>query len=893
APTVPLTSIHSTILDSRASYRSHSNKNCNSYSSFSRRNFEQRITTIKNQETLPRYQISNSIYFEKKFPRQSVYSRKSQWFRKAFIIFIIGFIGLYLIYSWLTFKDLSNYFLITPQVAHINGQILLYRILGNDLPPRHKTGQTLKNLRFILEHESDFLNTKKWWILNRIVNSEYEDAIINLLKLHNQDYIRIPFNEQEYLKCDFRLEDFPEPDFFHSNDFMNFSKVSKLRAIDYSYHEKNLYAINNNGGRNAALAHGKSQQNVSWILPFDGNCFLTPNSFADIRTQLNKWGDRYKYFIVPMARLLNNSQLLDGLDTRPLAPEEPQIIFRYDYNKTFNENMRYGRRSKLDMLWRLGVPSTSRNANKSSAPWEPSYDPYKVVEKDQYKSIGWVFRLFSGQASQELNQRESSALRSFNRLLAVQELIDGIDERIARKVQGFDPFRLLLYDEKLLNNARLNYWLEVPEVVEIVQVLIKRADEMLSITTNLFKSDHRDVQDTFANFLKTNDYNLYNQHIDSVDDIQNLHLDITNKDYFEKFFTPDSFFENITTLTLAHYFSGNEKYAKWAGNLIQTFILSSYNIGDHENLESPYLTGNSESDSINSEGYSFPNINTIPRIIPKFLKVGTSSFLNNITDSDPSFFLDACRLLYRTNILTRKEYTKLRLFASEWLETLINSSEYIKIANNSDHRSVIYDFRVLSLAAFVDDLRLYLRIVNRVRMRIGKQFYISNNTSTNEMKQIYEINYVQNLLDTNEIKPSDYDENIFRYTTLNLQYWLLLIRSTQNGLCGPDIWQYTAKGGQRISKASIEHLKRYSNRMHDISLVHIAKNAYMINKSKRCTRQESKYELEYLQNLENIGNIRDIIPSNLIDDENLNTRIGLGNEARQRGLPPFWILGVA
>src|SRR5690606_32334685 len=30
---------------------------------------------------------------------------------------------------------------------------VLYRIIGNDLPPRHKRGQAIANLRFILEHE--------------------------------------------------------------------------------------------------------------------------------------------------------------------------------------------------------------------------------------------------------------------------------------------------------------------------------------------------------------------------------------------------------------------------------------------------------------------------------------------------------------------------------------------------------------------------------------------------------------------------------------------------------------------------------------------------------------------------------------------------------------------
>lgn len=124
-------------------------------------------------------------------------------------------------------------------------QIVLYRIIGNDLPPRHKEGQTLSNLAFILKHEKSFPNTRKIFVLNRIVDPVNEAAIIRLLDEYKMEYIRAPFHEEEYTRIDFRLEDFPEKDFLHSDDYMHFSKVAKLRTLDYTYHNKNLYAMNN------------------------------------------------------------------------------------------------------------------------------------------------------------------------------------------------------------------------------------------------------------------------------------------------------------------------------------------------------------------------------------------------------------------------------------------------------------------------------------------------------------------------------------------------------------------------------------------------------------------------------------------------------------------------
>src|SRR6266511_1514394 len=59
-----------------------------------------------------------------------------------------------------------------------NKEIHLYRILGNDLPPRHKSGQVIQNVGFILANEPTFPNTKKWWVLNRIIDPNYESALI-------------------------------------------------------------------------------------------------------------------------------------------------------------------------------------------------------------------------------------------------------------------------------------------------------------------------------------------------------------------------------------------------------------------------------------------------------------------------------------------------------------------------------------------------------------------------------------------------------------------------------------------------------------------------------------------------------------------------------------------
>ena len=105
-----------------------------------------------------------------------------------------------------------------------------------------------------------------------------------------------------------------------------------------------------------------------------------------------------RYLIIPMARLLDNDNVLANnsialvpkhshddertakddaeLHHRPEAapdtPEEPQVGFRYDSTESFQEAMRYGRRSKLELLWRLGAIPYARALDRRTLPWESS-----------------------------------------------------------------------------------------------------------------------------------------------------------------------------------------------------------------------------------------------------------------------------------------------------------------------------------------------------------------------------------------------------------------------------------------------------------------------------------------------------------------------------------------
>lgn len=260
------------------------------------------------------------------------------------------------------------------------------------------------------------------------------------------------------------------------------------------------HTCNQNGGRNFALQHGRSLAHARWVLPLDGNSFFTPLAMHSIVQTLSIAGEgdaASRYVIIPMARLLSNQGLLpnnsialvphstphEGTsashdaashhrpESAPDTPEEPQVGFRYDSTETFQEAMRYGRRSKLELLWRLGAIPYSRGLDRRTLPWEQSdrdhvttdsWGSIPGVEGTDHASIvhlphgdlnvsdvpapergpfayakaGWVYRLFSGDQNQELHTQEAIALRNMNRIKGIVAFLERLDDKVARGVAG-------------------------------------------------------------------------------------------------------------------------------------------------------------------------------------------------------------------------------------------------------------------------------------------------------------------------------------------------------------------------------------------------------------------------------------------------------------------------
>jgi hypothetical protein len=294
---------------------------------------------------------------------------------------------------------------------------VLYRIIGNDLVPRHKKGQSRENIQFILENEPELPRCEKRFIINRIIDPDELNAIKDLLEKHNMPYTVIPFDKKEYDQIGLDtsvLSKLKQP-------YTEYPEVVQQRIALAMARPKNNYVMNNNGARNFALNDGRKR--AYWVLPFDGNCFISLTAWQEIRGSVLRQHDT-QYHIVPMTRITDNAQLLqEGF--KPEAIEEPQILFRNDAKETFDESFCYGRRPKVEMFWRLGY----------SGKWDLYIDdkwdlprPKLSPDAGKYLFSGWVARLNSGMQKLEVQDDKGSKDRYRARADAIIETLDQIEE---------------------------------------------------------------------------------------------------------------------------------------------------------------------------------------------------------------------------------------------------------------------------------------------------------------------------------------------------------------------------------------------------------------------------------------------------------------------------------
>lgn len=320
---------------------------------------------------------------------------------------------------------------------------LLVRIIGNDLEPRHRVGQSRDNLAFILEREPRLPGCEKRFLLNRIVDAAEEARLTALLAEHGQEPLRLPFDPEAYRHAGWDTERIPAG-LLTGPGLARLDDEARARLWHATWALKNRAVMNNNGARNAALAWGRAS-GARWILPWDGNCFVTAAAWEALSAAVLARPD-LPCFVTPMARVADNADLLDPAFA-PEAAEEPQILFRADTAEGFDAAFAYGRRPKVELFWRLGIPGPWDKWRDD--PWDPPRRP-PSPDRGRFATAGWVARLASGKGHLEQADAASFKARGLARRDGIALSLAALDAALA---PAPDPLGLTCYATRAVDAA--------------------------------------------------------------------------------------------------------------------------------------------------------------------------------------------------------------------------------------------------------------------------------------------------------------------------------------------------------------------------------------------------------------------------------------------------------
>lgn len=244
----------------------------------------------------------------------------------------------------------------------------VWRILGNELPPRDAPGERLRVLQFILENEPQFPHTAYWYLVNRIVDHEYERSVCQLLEKYKADYVRIP--------CPVK-------------------QVREAKTFD----DRVRLAIGINAARNFAVRQGRRLSKFTAVL--DGDCFFPHQAWNEVLEGVAEDKESRRYYSVPHFRTTLDK--VQGASI--LATGEPMLIFREDAQRLFDEALPFGQGDKLKLLLALG------HNGGTGLHWQ--------VRGEQCRSVGYVLHLATGdfEVDENLQKRLKVRGESLTRLI--------------------------------------------------------------------------------------------------------------------------------------------------------------------------------------------------------------------------------------------------------------------------------------------------------------------------------------------------------------------------------------------------------------------------------------------------------------------------------------------
>ena len=627
----------------------------------------------------------------------------------------------------------------------IEDKFVLYRIIGNDLRPRHAFGQSRQNLKFILENEEQLPDCEKRYIVNRIIDQDEQRRITDLLDAAGACYEIVPFDPAEYRRTGFDMAAMSRPDLLTARYINSFEPLRRQRLRMALYRLKNNYVMNNNGARNLALTYGRDR--AKWVLPFDGNCFFTPAAWDELRSDV-LLNPHLKYFVVPMTRVTSNAALLAEAFT-PEPVEEPQILFRKDALEEFNEDFCYGRRPKVELFWRLQI------AGKWDEYKDDAWDRERrgiSSEARQFGVAGWVARMFSGIEELETQDAVGAERRHVARADAVLETLQALDAEFS----GASEARCVSLREDVI--AREIECRQPSELLSVVEVLRRAAEDALargpySVTDKTTLPPSGNKQDYW------HPAPYWWPDPKKADGLPYIRRD-GERVLGTRLYEPDSekydrtrlqrVFDDSFSLALASKVLGEKRYADHGARILERFFVNK------DTRMKPHLKyGQVRMGHDGNEG------------APTGL----------IEMKDMYYYLDAVRLIDQAGALSSHSKEGFHDWLGTYLQWLLSSRQGKAERTAENNHGTCYDLQVASIAAFIGERGVLYDTLARAQSRIAQQF-TPEGAQPGELKR----------------------KTTAHYCCFNMQSWINLAELSERW--GVDLWSYSTPEGAGLKSAA-------------------------------------------------------------------------------------------
>ena len=248
----------------------------------------------------------------------------------------------------------------------------IFRILGNEMPPRDTVGSRLEVLEYILKNEPQFQNVEKWYLINRLQNIQFRRSVCELLDRYNAKYVTVLLNRKYVLDAGL------------GRTTEECGSTLEIRR------EKIRRAIEINGARNMAIERG--QRYSKYVVVLDGDCMFDAAGWDVVQEEMLLGTSQH--LSIPMVR-----SRIGALNEPGHKLEEPQVAFRHDSRVRFDNTIPFGESDKLRLLYDLGHDQIPGGGHCS-------------VVGDATKIVGRVHHLSTGEDDTETDNALRCKLRS-------------------------------------------------------------------------------------------------------------------------------------------------------------------------------------------------------------------------------------------------------------------------------------------------------------------------------------------------------------------------------------------------------------------------------------------------------------------------------------------------